>query len=40
MTDIQHNDELEIQIAQMIPVFVENLGNHKVKLVFQISRRL
>lgn len=30
MSDIQHNEELDIQIAQMIPVFVENLGNHKV----------
>lgn len=30
MPDIQHNEELDIQIAQLIPVFVENLGNSKV----------
>jgi hypothetical protein len=37
MTDIQHNEELEIQIAQLIPLFIENLGNHKVRNIRLIS---
>jgi hypothetical protein len=29
--DIQHSDNLEIQYAQIIPDFIENLGNSKVR---------
>lgn len=28
--DIQHSDDLEIQFAQLVPLFIENLGNPKV----------
>lgn len=30
LPDIQHSDDLEIQFAQLVPAFVENLGNSKV----------
>lgn len=30
LPDIQHSDDLEIQIAQLVPIFIENLGNAKV----------
>jgi hypothetical protein len=30
LPDIQHSDELEIQIAQLMPVLIENLGSPKV----------
>ena len=28
--DIQHSDDLEIQFAQLIPIFIDNLGSPKV----------
>lgn len=30
MPEIQHIKELEIQMAKLIPVFIENLGSPKV----------
>lgn len=30
LPDIQHSDDLEIQYAQLIPLFIENLGSPKV----------
>jgi len=30
LPDIQHSDDLEIQVAQLIPILVENLGSSKV----------
>lgn len=31
LPDIQHSDDLELQFAQLVPVFIENLGNSKVR---------
>ena len=33
LSDIQHSDDLEIQFAQLIPMFVENLGSPKVSII-------
>ena len=31
--DILHSDDVEIQFAQLIPVFIENLGSPKVLII-------
>jgi len=43
MPDIQHSDDLEIQMAQLIPIFIENLGSPKVSALsfyVQITRSI
>lgn len=32
LPDIQHSDDLEIQFAQLVPIFIENLGSPKAVL--------
>jgi len=31
LPDVTHCDELEIQVAQLVPALIENLGNSKVR---------
>ena len=33
MPDIQSSKDLEIQMANLIPIFIENLGSPKVSLI-------
>ena len=33
MPDIQRSDELEIQMAELIPIFIDNLGSPKVSIL-------
>ena len=40
ISDIQHSDDLEIQFAQLVPAFIENLGNTKVRLQLTIASTL
>lgn len=32
MPDIQNSKELELQMAKLIPIFIENLGSPKVSI--------